>query len=47
MVTDRGKLSAGGKGEKHLTQNVTVRRVRITNVAVENKHVLHILSVCL
>ena len=25
---------------------VTMRRVRITSVAVENQHVLHILSVC-
>jgi hypothetical protein len=49
MINDRGKIkcSGGGGVDENLMQNVTLRRVRVTNVVVENQYVLHILSVCL
>jgi hypothetical protein len=47
MISDRGRIKYSGEEEdNHFTQNVILRRVRITNVAVENQYVLHILSVC-
>jgi len=33
--------------DRQCTYNVTLRRVRVTTVAVEKQQVLHILSVCL
>jgi hypothetical protein len=47
MHQQRGIHEAKYKQDRKCTYNVTLKRVRVTTVAVENKYILHILSVCL